>query len=287
MIRRSIVLLIAGVPTVAHAHFVLNAPGSATQQDEFGSPQKSAPCGLTDRAGVPDDSTPSGVVTTVRTGSTLTISIRETIFHPGHFRVALAPTMAGLPADPAVTPGSTACGATTIDATPDFPVLADGQLVHTSGFGNRDMTFDVPLPAGMTCTNCVLQVTQFMSNHALNNPGGCFYHHCATVTISDDAPLPDAGTGGGGDGDGGTGGGGDDGGGCCGTAGNPAVGAGLALLVLALVARSGGRRSGGNSGRGRGGSGRGGGGNSGRGRGGNSGRGRGSNNGSSGPRIGG
>ena len=22
-----------------------------------------------------------------------------------------------------------------------------------------------------------------MSNHGLNNPGGCFYHHCATVSV--------------------------------------------------------------------------------------------------------
>ena len=50
------------------------------------------------------------------------------------------------------------------------------------------------LPAGMQCTNCVLQVVQFMSNHGLNNPGGCFYHHCAIVNISDNAPnQPDAG----------------------------------------------------------------------------------------------
>jgi uncharacterized protein (TIGR03382 family) len=243
MVRRSLLAVAVtvavgmGAPGVARAHFLLNAPPSATEQDEFGSPQKSAPCGLTDSPTNPDQSTPTGVVTTVRTGSTLTVRIRETIFHPGHYRVALAPTMAGLPANPTVTPGATPCGSTTIDATPDFPVLADGQLVHTSSFGSQERSFDVQLPAGMTCTNCVLQVTQFMSNHDINNPGGCFYHHCATITIADDAPLPDAGTGGGGDGDGGTGGGDDDnGGGCCGAAGNPGAAAGFALLVLGLVA---------------------------------------------------
>jgi MYXO-CTERM domain-containing protein len=36
----------------------------------------------------------------------------------------------------------------------------------------------------MTCaSNCVLQVAEFMSDHGLNNPGGCFYHHCANITI--------------------------------------------------------------------------------------------------------
>ena len=25
---------------------------------------------------------------------------------------------------------------------------------------------------------------EFMSDHPLNNPGGCFYHHCADISIS-------------------------------------------------------------------------------------------------------
>ncbi len=183
------------VPSTADAHFILSSPASVSQQDEFGSPQKSAPCGNTDTAGVPDEATPTNQITTVPTGSMLTISIRETIFHPGHYRVALAQDRASLPADPAVTAGSTACGSTQIAANPTLPVLGDGLLRHTSSLGNTMQTMQVQLPAGMTCTSCVLQVTQFMSNHALNNPGGCYYHHCATLTIADNAPAPDAGTG--------------------------------------------------------------------------------------------
>jgi hypothetical protein len=67
---------------------------------------------------------------------------------------------------------------------PVFPVLADGVLVHTAPFSGPQ-SFDVQLPAGMTCDHCTLQIIQFMSNHVLNNPGGCFYHHCATVNIQD------------------------------------------------------------------------------------------------------
>jgi len=48
----------------------------------------------------------------------------------------------------------------------------------------------------MICANCALQVIEFMSNHPLNVPGGCFYHHCANVAIS--ATGADASTGGGG-----------------------------------------------------------------------------------------
>jgi uncharacterized protein (TIGR03382 family) len=48
----------------------------------------------------------------------------------------------------------------------------------------------VTLPADKTCTNCTLQVLEFMSNHGLNMPGGCYYHHCATINIV----APDGGT---------------------------------------------------------------------------------------------
>jgi hypothetical protein len=230
MLRRSglAVALVLVLAPAADAHFLLNAPASMSEQDSFGAPQKSAPCGLSDRPGVADESVPTGIVTTVQAGTTLTIRIRETIFPPGHYRVALAPTQSMLPADPPVTPGSTPCGSTTIDPAPTLPVLADGQLVHTTSPGNREQTIDVQIPAGMTCTSCVLQVTQFMSNHDINNPGGCYYHHCAIVNITADPPTPDAGTGPGDP---------DDGGGCCGTSANPALAAGLAALVLATLSR--------------------------------------------------
>jgi len=59
----------------------------------------------------------------------------------------------------------------------------------------------VTLPSNVRCTNCTLQVFQFMSQHALNVPGGCFYHHCATINVvaPDAGVMPvDAGTTGGG-----------------------------------------------------------------------------------------
>lgn len=175
--------LLAATPGLASAHFVLEEPACYSEQGALGDPQKAPPCG--------DDGSlvESGDVTAFLTGSTITITIRETIPHPGHYRVALAPTPGQLPADPPVTAGTTACGSTTIMDPPVFPVLADGMLVHTAAFSGPQ-TFEVQLPAGMTCDHCTLQVIEFMSNHGLNNPGGCFYHHCATVTIAD--TLPDA-----------------------------------------------------------------------------------------------
>lgn len=225
----------------AFAHFKLTSPSSATEQDGLtGDPQKSAPCGLSNDPNKADESTPTNVVSTLKAGSMVSITLTETITHPGHYRVALAQDPSGLPADPLVTPGgspSSPCGTTIIDANPVLPLLADGQLKHTTSFGGKPQTIQVQLPPGMTCTNCVLQVVQFMSAHPLNNPGGCFYHHCARVNVTADGPQ-DAGVIAGDDA--GTNPGGGGGGGCCdgaGHAGTSAFGVALVALVLAGQAR--------------------------------------------------
>jgi hypothetical protein len=218
-------ILVVATPLVAEAHFNLVAPENVVVQDALGNPQKTPPCG---GAG-----TPTGAVTTVLTGSMLAVTINETIFHPGHYRVAIAQTPGELPADPIVTPaGGDACDSAAINMAPTLPTLADGLLVHTAPFGAQQ-TMMVQLPPGYTCDNCVLQVLEFMSNHG----APCFYYHCSTVTISDTAPpppdaalpgTPDADTGGGPDGQGP---GGDSVGGGC-DARRPGAGTGSALLAL-------------------------------------------------------
>jgi MYXO-CTERM domain-containing protein len=167
-------------------------------QDGLGGPQKSSPCGLSDVTQGSDDSTPTNIVAELKEGGTVTVSITELITHPGHYRVALAQDMASLPPEPTVTAGNGyACGSVPIDANPQLPVLADGLFVHTSSFNGVQQTAQVQLPAGMTCTHCVLQVIEFMGDHGLNTPGGCFYHHCSIVDITADGP--DAGVAAGGD----------------------------------------------------------------------------------------
>ncbi len=171
------------VAAPANAHFILKTPAASISQDALGSPQKLAPCG--NEAG----GTATGEVTSFAAGQTITITIDEKIFHPGHYRVALAVNdPSELPAEPIVTAGATACGSTTIMDPPVYPVLADGVLLHTEPF-DGPQTIQVTLPANVSCEKCTLQVIEFMSNHGLNNPGGCFYHHCADIKIS-------AGTGG-------------------------------------------------------------------------------------------
>jgi len=182
---------VAATGSIAHAHFALNAPPAYSMQDSLGLPLKSAPCGQAD-PGTPV--VPTNIVTSFHEGDTITITVNETIFHPGHYRVALATDQNGLPADPTVTAGATPCGTAVIQDSTTAGVLVDDMLDHTTAFAGPQ-SFQVQLPTGMTCTNCTLQVIEFMADHGLNNPGGCFYHHCAQLSIlPQNVPLPDAGT---------------------------------------------------------------------------------------------
>jgi MYXO-CTERM domain-containing protein len=184
------------IASTAHAHFVLQAPASWYSQDSLGLPQKLGPCG--DEGG----GMPTGAITVYQMGQTITVTIDETIMHPGHYRVALAVNdRSELPAEPVVTPGTgTPCGSAAVENAPVFPVLADGVLDHSQAF-TAPQSFQVKLPDGVTCEKCTLQVIEFMSQHPLNNPGGCFYHHCADIKIQAgpvDGGATDADTGNGG-----------------------------------------------------------------------------------------
>jgi MYXO-CTERM domain-containing protein len=211
------------VPPAARAHFILQAPASSAEQGALGDPQKTPPCGG-------DGAVPTGTVTAYAPGDMVTVTINETVPHPGHYRVALSTTgPSGLPADPAVTPtAGDECGSTVVQSPPVFPILADGMLEHTSAF-SAPQSFSFRLPTDMTCTsNCVLQVIEYMSSHG----APCFYHHCANITIQA-----------GGGGDAGTGGNdagssGDSSSGCgCASGGGRTSFAGVASLLMAIAVR--------------------------------------------------
>ena len=156
------------------------SPSSTFEQGPLGDPQKAPPCGDNGTA------VATGQLTAVQGGDIITITIDETIFHPGHYRIALALDDGIFPEEPPVTPGTTDCGSAPIDPAPAFPVLADGVFVHTEAF-SEPQSIDITIPDGVSCTNCTLQVIQFMSNHGLNDPGGCYYHHCASLSIEPSA----------------------------------------------------------------------------------------------------
>jgi hypothetical protein len=167
----------------AGAHFRLLAPTNWMAMSADGSPQKTGPCGNE------APQTPTNMTTPFRPGDTVTIQLEETVFHPGHYRVALAVnSQSELPPEPTVTPGATACGSVPIQQNPAFPVLADGMLVHTAALSGTQ-SFQVQLPTNVTCTSCTLQIIEFMSSH----PAPCFYHHCANISIQ--AAGTDAGAG--------------------------------------------------------------------------------------------
>jgi hypothetical protein len=213
------------VATPASAHFDLMTPASWSVDDPTsGMPEKLGPCGnegtpvrALDDAGLP-------IITAYQEGGMITVTILEVVFHPGHYRISLSTdwadagdtVQAGFPPDPIVTPGATnsgtmvcpggaglknPCGSVPLEqgtmpvAVPAVGwVLADDVFEHCDPF-NGPQTFKVALPTGVTCKECVLQVLEFMSDHGLNDPGGCFYHHCANLSISGQTVTVEAGAG--------------------------------------------------------------------------------------------
>ena len=181
---------------VVDAHFVLVSPAASLVQNRLGDPQKVAPCGGVSAnagRGTPaNPGVPSNAVTDVQGGTMLHLLIQETVFHPGHYRVALARTAAQLPADPVVATRETERGPWSVSAAiqnpPVAPVLADGLFAHTERPTGL-VEADIPIP-NLTCRRCLLQVIQFMAEHARNADGDYSYHHCAVVNITADAAKP-------------------------------------------------------------------------------------------------
>jgi hypothetical protein len=197
------------LPKPAQAHFILQAPDSWMSEDSAGAPEKAGPCG--NEGG----GTPTNKVTAYQEGQKITVTIDEVVFHPGHYRIALSmkgaadgdKVQADFPDDPMVTAGPPfnsgtmvceagggmqACGSVPIQNPPVFPVLADDVFEHCQAF-TTPQSITITLPAGVTCEKCTLQVLEFMSEHGLNQPGGCFYHHCADVSIAGQNVVVDGG----------------------------------------------------------------------------------------------
>ena len=179
------------LPAAAFAHFRLLAPSSAMIENQLGDPQKMAPCGgVTGNPGVK-----TNVVNYVRGGDMIHVAVSETVFHPGHYRIALAVgDTKELPSDPMVMTKPGANGAplsVSADIAPAKPpILIDGLWAHTE----RQKTpipweTDIKLP-NINCDHCTLQVIQFMAEHGLNKDGDFSYHHCATLKITANRALP-------------------------------------------------------------------------------------------------
>jgi hypothetical protein len=199
MKRRVLAGLAAGVvilaaPATGSAHFILMQPKSAIEENQLGDPQKLGPCGGTSA----NAGTPTGLVTPVTGGELLHVKVHETIYHPGHFRLALSVLdRSELPADPEdITrdgPRGPLSVSAKIDSAPKPPVLVDGLWDHHVRQAGQEFETDVKIP-NINCDHCSLQVIQFMEEHPINPDGRFTYHHCADLKITANPKLPiDAG----------------------------------------------------------------------------------------------
>jgi hypothetical protein len=183
-------VVILGVPATGSAHFILMQPKSAIEENQLGDPQKLGPCGgTTANAG-----TPTGAITAVAGGELLHVKVKETIYHPGHFRLALSVLdRAELPVDPEdVTregPRGPLSVSAKVDPNPKPPVLVDGLWDHHVRQAGQEFETDVKIP-NINCDHCSLQVIQFMEEHPINADGRFTYHHCADLKITANPKLP-------------------------------------------------------------------------------------------------
>jgi hypothetical protein len=181
---------LALLPGAASAHFRLLAPASWIEENRLGDPQKAGPCGGTNT----DYGKPTYAVTDVKGGSLLHIKVQETVYHPGHYRVALAVNSPlELPPDPKGPTMKNDAGVM-ISVSAEImnpvapPVLVDGLWTHQARTADAFET-DVTIP-NINCRACTLQVIQFMEQHGPNNPGNYTYHHCAVLHVTADPAKP-------------------------------------------------------------------------------------------------
>ena len=185
-------MLLIGAQAAGDAHFKLLEPASWLVANDRGDPQKAGPCG----GDAKDKGTPSNIVTKAVGGQKIHIRVLETIYHPGHYRVALAvKSRDELPEDPVTTTRETEKGPRSVWAVvqspPQKPVLADGLFPHYVRPAGGPQTYetDIQLP-NISCAKCTLQIVQWMAEHAYNKPGGYTYHHCADFEITADPSKP-------------------------------------------------------------------------------------------------
>ena len=184
-------VLVAIVAPATHAHFKMLEPAGWLVESDRGDPQKAGPCGGDGKGG----GSPTNVIGKAVGGSNVHLKLLETIYHPGHYRVALAVNSRDeLPPDPVTTTRESEKGPwsvwAVIQSPPQLPVLADGLFQHyTRPASPQTYEADVQLP-NISCKKCTLQVVQWMAEHGYNNPGGYTYHHCADFEITADPGKP-------------------------------------------------------------------------------------------------
>lgn len=176
--------LLVAVPSVGWAHISMLQPKERTDSNDD---QKLRHCGTTgwSRAANPSRTT------TYRPGETIRVMYRETIAHPGWYRIAFQPNGEVFSYPP---PGTAPGNFPTIDQT-GMVDAATGTMILKDRIPdappNTTMMIDVTLP-NIECNNCTLQFTQFMSDRAPYNTNdrGSVYFRCADIVLTN-GPIPD------------------------------------------------------------------------------------------------
>jgi len=182
-------MIALGAPVAAPAHFILMQPNSWLVENQLGDPQKAGPCGGT----TANPGTPTGAITELTGGSMLHVHVKETVYHPGFYRIALAVLdRAELPKDPEDTtregPRGPISVSGKVDPNPKPPVLVDGLWTHHERKPAQEWETDVKVP-NINCDHCTFQIIQFMEEHGVNADGRFTYHHCADVKITANPKL--------------------------------------------------------------------------------------------------
>ena len=178
-------------PITASAHIHLTAPQART--DSTTGDQKDQHCGVAGQMRTTR-------VTTYMPGETIMVSWAETINHPGWFRIALQPNGDVFPIPPASNGDAVVNGVTQASNMPteNLEGMTDattGAMILKDRIADGLLMQQITLP-NMECNNCTLQFIQVMidkppySTDALSDD---IYFNCADITLSNSAPMVDAG----------------------------------------------------------------------------------------------
>ncbi|HEY5956864.1 MAG TPA: SCE4755 family polysaccharide monooxygenase-like protein [Polyangiaceae bacterium] len=173
-------LVVTTSGSVVQAHVSLDAPpsryylSSSKQADQ--NKLKASPCGASGDA----RTTNASLVTTFKPGETIIVTWRETVQHPGHFRIAFDNDGQDFP-----FPG---------DPLPSGVVVLVDNIADKSGANGLSYSQQVTLP-NVECNNCTLQLIQVMTTASPPySKSGDLYFNCADLVLK--AAGGSSGTGG-------------------------------------------------------------------------------------------
>lgn len=185
-------LALAAAPallTAATAHAHISVEGGGTHKARFSDDSlKDSPCGAAGGRGTN--------IYRYKPGATITLSILETISHPGYFRIAFDADgdddfviPSGTSGENGDCAGDAKCGMGKEDYCNNDSVLLDNLDPHERG-EQKKYTWSVTLP-NIECDNCTLQVIQMMNDlnfHFAPFPDDDIYYQCIDLVLSNDAP---------------------------------------------------------------------------------------------------